>query len=238
MLDVIFKDLKSILKNDAEKVSQQKTKQNTAQKKKSAPKKAPAANNLDIYSVAATLYGEARDLDEKGITRVAETIRNRHTFYSQNKARGIKKITYRDIVSAPNQYIGFDEYKNKSLKDFKQFEKNLSPTEKKKWDRCMNIARQVVNSQLKTNYAKGALGFNQASVAANKRNFKTQLVFKDDACYKDNPKKSSPHVFFGDFHLLSLKDKNGKILAKGGNPKDDKSRLLAQNKKKQSGGRV
>ena len=39
---------------------------------------------LDVYSVAATIYEEAKGLDDKGKTRVAETIRNRHNYYSKN----------------------------------------------------------------------------------------------------------------------------------------------------------
>lgn len=203
--------------------------------KKALPKKKTATKNLELYSVTATLYGEARDLDSKGITRVAETIRNRQKYYAQNKAEEVKRITYRQIVSAPNQYVGFDPYKNKSLKDFQEFEKNLSAEEKKKWNRCMNVARKVVGGKLKTNYAKGALGFNRASVEANKKIFKTTNVFKDDSYYADNPKKQSPHVFFGDYHLLPLKDKKGKLLAKGGNPKEDETlKLLAQNKRVQA----
>lgn len=195
-------------------------------KKNAGLKKAP---NLDTYCVAATLYGEAGPLDDKGITRVAETIRNRYKYYDQNKAEGVNKINYRDIVAAPNQYLGFNAYKNMKLNDFKEFEKKLTGDEKKNWDRCMTIARQVVDGKLKTNYARGTLGFNKASVQTNKKMFKTNLVFKDDSKYADNPEKKSSHVFFGDFHISSLKNSKGKLLAKGGNP-NQKNNLLAQAK--------
>lgn len=186
------------------------------------------AQQLDVYSVAATLYGEAQGLDNKGITRVAETIRNRHDFYNKNKAAGVSNITYRDIVAAPDQYKGFNIYKNKSVTDFKNFEKTLTGEEKKNWDRCMAVAKKVVNGQLHTDYAHGALGFNKASVEANKRNFKTANVFKDDSCYVNNPDKKSPHVFFGDYYMSPLKNAQGKVLAKGGNP-NESTQILVQN---------
>lgn len=188
---------------------------------------------LDIYCVAATLYGEAGDLDEKGITRVAETIRNRHKYYSKEKAVDVEKITYRDIVAAPNQYQAFNAYKKKNVKDFDEYTKKLSPAEKTKWDRCMRIAKQVVNGRLKTDYANGALGFNKASVSVNKRTFKTTNVFKDDSHYADNPTKNSPHVFIGDYNLSPLITSKGKLLAKGGNPKDS-GKLLVQNRANQN----
>jgi hypothetical protein len=217
--------LKEQMKKDAEKKSGvQKPKKAAPKKKISFPK------DLELYSVAATLYGEAGELDNKGITRVAETIRNRYNYYNKNKAKNVEKITYRDIVAAKNQYIAFNAYKNKSLEDFQKFENSLSAKERIKWDRCIDIARKVVNGNLKTNYAIGALGFNQASIERNKRAFNTTNVFRDDSFYVDKPNKPSPHVFFGDFYLSPLKDKNGKLLAKGGNPKCDTSHLIAQNK--------
>ncbi len=191
------------------------------------------AKQAEIYSVAATLYGEAKDLNNKGITRVAETIRNRYNFYNKNKADGVNKITYRDIVAAPDQYKGFNAYRNKSLKDFQDYEKNLKGDDRKNWDRCMALARKVVNGQLRTDYARGALGFNQASVETNKKMFKTTRVFKDDSYYIDDPTRCSPHVFIGDYYMAPLRDANGKLLAKGGNP-NEKARILAQNKMAQA----
>lgn len=216
-------NIKEKMKNDARKASRVRSDMANSNPQQS-----------EIYSVAATLYGEAKDLDSKGITRVAETIRNRYDYYSKNKAAGVDKITYRDIVAAPDQYKGFNAYKNKSIKDFKDFEKNLSAEDKKKWDRCMAIARKVVSGQLKTNYANGALGFNQATVEANKKNFKTTKVFKDDSCYADDPSKRSPHVFIGDYYMSPLKDAKGKLLAKGGNPNENGARVLAQNRMAQA----
>lgn len=96
---------------------------------------------LDMYSVTATLYAEAKDLDNKGIIRVAETIRNRYDFYDKNKTDKTDKITYRDIVSAPGQYIGFNAYKCKTVKDFYDYEKGLTVEDRKKWERCKSIAR-------------------------------------------------------------------------------------------------
>lgn len=214
--------LKEKMKNDSQKASRIKNKLANSNTKQ-----------LEVLSVTATLYGEAKDLDEKGVTRVAETIRNRYNYYSKNKVDGVDKITYRDVVAAPSQYLAFNAYRKKSVKDFSDYAKNLSPDDKKKWDRCMNIGRQVVNGQLKTNHANGALGFNQASVEANKKNFKTTKVFKDDSCYADDKTKRSPHVFIGDYHLSPLKNEKGKVLAKGGNPNEDAARILAQNKKRQ-----
>jgi len=181
----------------------------------------PGTQAADVYSVAATLYGEAKDLDDIGVTRVAETIRNRYNFYTKNKADGVDKISYRDIVSAPGQYLGFNAFKNKSITDFKNFENSLSPEDKRKWNRCMIVAQRVVKGQLKTDYALGAMGFNQASVESNKKIFKTTKVFKDDSCYIDDPKRKSPHVFIADFYISPLKNNQGKILAKGGNPNDN-----------------
>jgi len=136
----------------------------------------PGTQAADVYSVAATLYGEAKDLDDIGVTRVAETIRNRYNFYTKNKADGVDKISYRDIVSAPGQYLGFNAFKNKSITDFKNFENSLSPEDKRKWNRCMIVAQRVVKGQLKTDYALGAMGFNQASVESNKKILKTIRV--------------------------------------------------------------
>lgn len=196
---------------------------------------------LDFYSVAATLYSEAKDLDNKGITRVAETIRNRYNFYNKNKTSGVSNITYRDIVIAKGQYIGFNKYKGKKVSDFKKFEQNLTGAEKKKWERCKLLAAKLVSGKLNTNYARGAMGFNQASISANKKLFKTQKVFKDDSHYTDNPSKKSPHVFFGDFEMPPLKTPQGKLLAKGGNPAEEKTGnnlLLAQAKAKKRDDRI
>lgn len=215
----MMRNIKEKMKTDAQKAS--RVRNNIT---KSNPQQS------EIYSIAATLYGEAKDLDNKGITRVAETIRNRYNYYSQNKASGVNKITYRDIIAAPDQYKGFNVYRNKSIKDFQNLEKSLTGEEKKNWDRCMAIARKVVNGQLETNYANGALGFNKASVEANKRLFKTSNVFKDDSSYINNPDKKSPHVFFGDYYMSPLKNAQGKVLAKGGNPNENVSRVLVQNK--------
>lgn len=209
-------NIKEQMKQDARRASKIRNGQN--------------AKNLDLYSVTATLYGEAQDLDDKGITMVAETIRNRHDFYNKNKINGTDKISYRDVVGAKNQYDGFNRYKNNTIKDFQEIEKNLSPENKKKWDRCKAIANKVVNGQLKTDYAHGAIGFNKASVEANKKAFKTNKVFKDDSCFANDRAKRSPHVFIADFELSSLKDAQGKIIAKGGNPSGNKSQVLAQNK--------
>ncbi|MBQ8482165.1 MAG: hypothetical protein IJ532_06500 [Alphaproteobacteria bacterium] len=178
------------------------------------------SRDLDIYSVAATLYGEAGNLDNKGIIRVAETIRNRYEFYNKNRAQGVNKISYRDIVIAPNQYLGFNSYKKMKVSDFREFEKKLSDEERKNWNRCMIIAQRTVNSQLKTNYARGAVGFNKASIESNKKMFDAKLVFKDDSCYINNATKKSPHVFIGDLYMSPLKTPQGKLLAKGGNPSE------------------
>lgn len=218
--------IKEKMKEDAHKASQIRTNPTAVNNQK----------QLDIYSVAATLYGEAKDLDDKGMTRVAETVRNRYNYYSKNKVAGVDKITYRDIVAAPDQYKGFNVYKNKSVKDFRDFEKNLKGDDRKNWERCMALARKVVNNQLHSDYAHGALGFNKATVEANKKNFKTTNVFKDDSCYLSDPSKRSPHVFIGDYYMSPLKTAQGKLLAKGGNPNENK-RVLAQNKMAQARGR-
>lgn len=230
--------IKSVMQDSAKAAKKKKQASPSPAPKKARPQKnSPiVSRELEIYSVAATLYGEAGGLEKKGIIRVAETIRNRHTYYSKNKAKGVEKITYRDILCAPNQYLAFNVYKNKSLKDFQKYENDLSDREKKNWDICKEIAQQVVDNKLKSNLARGALGFNQASVAANQKNFNTTNVFKDDARYVNDPKKSSSHVFFGDFYLSPLKTPKGKLLAKGGNPKDDNPRYLAQ--KRTNGGRT
>lgn len=78
-----------------------------------------------------------------------------------------------------------------------------------------------------TDYAHGATGFNKASVMDNKRNFKTNKVFKDDSCYIDNPSRKSPHVFFGDYYMSPLKNAKGEVLAKGGNPNEN-TKILAR----------
>lgn len=179
----------------------------------------------DIYSVAATIYEEAKGLDDKGKTRVAETIRNRYNYYSKNTVNGAR-ISYRDIVAAPGQYHGFSVHQNKKVTDFKKFENDLSPEQRQEWNRCVAIAQKMVDGRLNTDYAKGALGFNKASVAANKRNFNTDDVFKDDSCFLDSSRGHSPHVFFGSYHLAPLKDANGKVLAKGGNPNPSKNTLV------------
>lgn len=183
----------------------------------------PSSNtSLEVYRVAATLYSEAGGLNEKGIIRVAETIRNRYNFYKKNLTPGVAAITYTDIVAAPRQYLGYNPYKGKNLSWFQNFEKNLQAKgqEQKKaaWERCLKIARQVVNGQLTSNLAHGALGFNQASVESNRRTFGTQNVFRDDSTTVAG--KPSPHVFIGDYELSPLLTPNGKKLANGGNPKN------------------
>lgn len=183
--------------------------------------------DLEVYSVAATLYGEAGNLDDKGIVRVAETIRNRYEFYNKNKVAGVDRISYRDIVIAPNQYLGFNAYKNMRVSDFREFEKNLSDEDRRNWNRCMIIAQRTVNSQLKTNYARGAIGFNQASIESNKKMFDAKLVFKDDSCYMNDATKKSPHVFIGDLNMSPLKTPKGRLLANGGNPSEGRT-VLAQ----------
>jgi hypothetical protein len=185
---------------------------------------------LDIYCVAATIYGEAKDLDTKGITRVAETIRNRYTFYNKNKAPNVGKIYYRDIVAAPRQYNAFSAYKNKSVTDFRNYEKKLTAEEREKWNRCMAIAKKVVNGQLKTDYARGAMSFNKSSIARNKRAFKTDNVFADDSNYYGKPDKHSPHVFIGDCYMSPLRTATGRTLAFGGYPNANTS-VLAQARK-------
>ncbi|MBP5353165.1 MAG: cell wall hydrolase [Alphaproteobacteria bacterium] len=172
-----------------------------------------ASSELDLYSVAATLYGEAGCLDDQGITMVAETIRNRYNFYNGRKK--VDTISLRDVVIAKSQYLGFDKYKNKSVSDFKRFENSLSGQAKTNWNRCMAIAQQVANGTLNTNYAKGTAGFNQASVSYNKKTFNTQTVFADSSKYYGSNKKS-PHVFIGDFVISPLISPSGKKLAAGG----------------------
>ena len=172
-----------------------------------------ASSELDLYSVAATLYGEAGSLEDQGIYMVAETIRNRYNFYNQRKK--VDSISLRDIVIAKSQYLGFDKYKNKSLSQLKQEESRMSGQARRNWDRCMAIARQVADGTLSTNYARGAAAFNQASVNANKRTFKTESVFSDPSHWLGSSRKS-PHVFIGDFQIMNLMSPSGKKLASGG----------------------
>lgn len=225
---IIISAEKIAMINVKEKMKQDRSKASAMMKSKTD------AYNLEVYSVASTLFGEAKDLDDKGIIRVAETIRNRYKFYNQNKVNGVSEITYRDIVSAPGQYLGFSRFSKKIVDDFKNFAQNLSTADRKKWDRCMAIAKQTVENKLQTNYAHGALGFNQASVERNKRYFKTDNVFKDDSSYVDDATKQSPHVFFGSCVISSLKTPQSKILARGGNP-DEKKNVIAQNRILNSG---
>ena len=172
-----------------------------------------ASSELDLYSVAATLYGEAGSLEDQGIYMVAETIRNRYNFYNQRKK--VDTISLRDIVIANSQYLGFDKYKSKSLSQLKQEEARLSGQARRNWDRCMNIARQVADGTLTTNYARGAAAFNQDSVRANQSTFRTKSVFADPSHWLGSSRKS-PHVFIGDFQIMSLLSPSGKKLASGG----------------------
>lgn len=210
---------KEIMKNDAAKAA------DLANRKTAAL--GATENPLEVYSVAATLYSETKGLDDKGITRVAETIRNRYKYYNKNKIKGVNSISYRDIVSAPGQYAGFSPYKNKSLAGLKKFANDLPPAEKKNWNRCMEIAKQTVSGKLNTELARGALGFNKASVEYNKKAFKTDMAFKDDSCYVNNPARRSPHVFFGAYVLSPLKTPRGTTLAKGGNPAKSDAKKIA-----------
>ncbi len=100
----------------------------------------------DEYWLAKMIFWEARDakLDDKAREAVGWVARNR-----RENPFGKWGTTYQDVVTDPGQ---FSPYLARDTNDsllIKEIQKN--PTEKKAWDNCIRIAKDVVNAPESSN---------------------------------------------------------------------------------------